>query len=69
MSETDRPNREPPFSSPFAVKLDGKVAHENLRTRQEAQSLVDLLRSQHPGAPDRVQAFDRWGRRCDGRPI
>jgi hypothetical protein len=68
MSEST-PNREPDFEPPFTVKLDGKVVQEGTRNRWDPQHVVDHLRRQHPGSPDRVQAFHRWDRRCDGRPL
>jgi hypothetical protein len=68
MAEDNR-NREPDFEPPFLVAIGGKIVHEGIRNRWDAQYIVDHLRPEHPGSPDRVKAFDASGRRCDGKPF
>jgi hypothetical protein len=64
MSKTTMPLPE----GPFTVTVDGKV-ERRVHRWEEMQALVNHLRRQHPGSPDRVQAFDRWEQRVDGRPL
>src|SRR5919108_41514 len=58
---------EPDFEPPFLVIIDGKIVHEGIRNRWDAQYIVDHLRPEHPGSPDRVQAFDASGLDPDTR--